>query len=89
MATETKGLSRLVKSQLQQYDNEIINNSAILMDASWWECLGCMILCLGGAVAACTFCCVATYVCCVCFDWILMYPIDIACTLMCQAWGKC
>ena len=32
MEEEAKGLSKLVEKQLQEYDREILNSSAILMD---------------------------------------------------------
>jgi len=88
MAKETKNFSRLVKRQLQEYDLEILENSAILTDP-WWTCIPCMAACLVGAVAACYVCCATTYVCCICIAWLGMYPIDMVCTLICETGGAC
>lgn len=65
MATETNGLSRLVKLQLQQYDKEIINNSAILMDPEP-ECTLCQLACpllVVGCWAVCWLFPVVCYYC--------------------------
>lgn len=68
MATETNGLYRLVKRQLQEYDKEILQNAAILMDACTLECFGDVFLdCyseLSWATIACLFgCAVASLAC--------------------------
>ena len=75
IAREAKYLSWLVKRQLGEYDREILESSAILMDASWWECLLCWLGCLDGVVVACS-------ACCVCVDWIVTYPIDMVCSMI-------
>jgi len=42
MEEEAKYLSKLVEKQFQEYDREILENSAIIMDAgSIWNCIGC------------------------------------------------
>ena len=68
MASETKGLSRLVKRQLQQYDKEILNSSAILMDGCTLECFGSVFMVCYGVVSwgtiACLFgCAIAALAC--------------------------
>ncbi len=88
MEEESKGLSKLVEKQLQEYDLQILQSSAVLIDP-WWTCIPCIAGCLVGVVAACAACCAATVVCCVCWDWILMFPIDIVCGLICEALGAC
>lgn len=43
MKDEAKYLSKLVEKQLQEYDKEILHSSAILSDASSWNCLNCAV----------------------------------------------
>lgn len=43
MEEEAKGLSKLVEKQLQEYNIEILRSSAILMDASAWDCFWCAV----------------------------------------------
>ncbi|MGQ9691670.1 MAG: hypothetical protein ACUVQY_10530 [Thermoproteota archaeon] len=56
---EAKGLSKLVKKQLQEYDKEILRSSAILMNYGFWECLFASIVC-GAAIGAVIGCAIAT-----------------------------
>jgi len=58
MKEEAKGLSKLVEKQLQEYDLEILENSAILTDP-YLTYIPCITGCLG-AVAACYACCATT-----------------------------
>ncbi len=44
MQEEAKYLSKLVEKQLQEYNKEILRNSAILMDVgSIWNCVNCLV----------------------------------------------
>ncbi len=88
MGEEAKYLSKLVEKQFQEYDMEILQSSAVLIDP-WWTCIPCIAACLVGVVAACAACCATTGVCCVCWDWLLMFPVDIVCGLICETLGAC
>ena len=88
MEGEAKYLSKLVEKQLQEYDMEILQSSAVLIDP-WWTCIPCIAACLVGVVAACAACCATTGVCCVCWDWLLMFPVDVVCAFMCETLGAC
>lgn len=88
MKEEAKYLSKLVEKQLAEYNMETLYNSAVLID-DFWSCLFCSIGCEAGAWAACAACCVATYVCCVCIEWLEIFPIYVACHMICEAWGYC
>ena len=46
MKKEAKHLSRLVRTRFLEYDREILNSSAVLMDASVWSCLSSILTCL-------------------------------------------
>lgn len=64
MEEEAKGLSKLVEKQLQEYNKEILDSSAILMDADICNCVFCLItifLELAGLNPSCAICaaCVA------------------------------
>jgi len=70
---EAEGLSKLVKKQLQEYDREILQSFAILMD-DWLTCAVCTgvvaTICwlLGSGVA----------------EWAACH---VVCTIVCVAWG--
>ncbi len=89
MSKEIKDLSEIVKNQLQEYDRTILESSAILMDADPWWCSLCIITCMGSAIVICTACCAFSGICCGCFGWILTYPLDLVCQMMCEFIGQC
>jgi len=78
MEKESKHLAKLVEKQLQEYNREILNNSAILMD-DW--CSACLYWCdLLMSVVSCTI-----------FDWLICTsvcasvtgPLAEVCPLLC------
>ena len=93
MEEESKGLSKLVEKQLQEYNKEILTSSAVLMD-DFWSCLFCLFGCEAGAWVACGACCAASCVCCgciccACTVWLEIFPVHVACMMICEAWGRC
>lgn len=46
MEEESKGLSKLVEKQLQEYNRIILKSSAVLLDQDVWACLSAIITCL-------------------------------------------
>lgn len=79
MAKEIKCFSQIVKKQLQEYDRTILESSAILRDASWWECLAWMVYCMPQVYSSCLGCCIAYPACCICFAWIDVLSPDQIC----------
>ncbi len=75
MQKEAKYLSKLVEEQLQEYDKEILESSAILMDWDYWVCVaGCII---GWCAAYPSYCEVCIFICTPCF--VLPGPVCAGC----------
>jgi len=91
MEKEAKGLSKLVEKQLSEYNLEIVNISAVLMD-DFWSCLACQIGCYaalgGGCIAVCWF--TVGLACWIC-GFLLAYPelLNLGCDGFCTWIGWC
>ena len=91
MEEEAKYLSKLLEKQLQEYNKEILNSSAILMD-DFWSCLACNVGCAaaigGGCLAVCFF--TIGLACMICIDLVgEVELLHLGCEVACEYLGWC
>lgn len=86
MEEEAKHLSKLVKKQLQEYDREILESSAILMDACTFDCwASAFVACFGyldWLSVICLFGCILSSALCGPFMWACFWPCAQVCTYL-------
>ena len=85
MANETQLLSRMVRTQIPEYNNNILNNIAVIQDGFWCDwcpvicpsaiLIGCVIACYFSLGAGCSFC--TSYV-----EYLSM-GCEVACAVIC------
>ena len=93
MAREAKYLSKLVEKQLPEYDREILESSALLMD-SYELCLTCKLVCQLGYLSATALCLLAAIYlpiiypfCALLFQY--AYGKGLGCAIACALGGYC
>jgi hypothetical protein len=90
MEKEAKYLSKLVEKQLQEYNGEILNGSAVLMDPEPL-CTLCQLACPLAAIGACWLVCWLFWPMCVYCATLMFYltELGLGCMAACALLGAC
>lgn len=91
MEKETRNLAKLVEKRLSEYNREIFNISAVLMD-DFWSCLACNIGCAAAIGGGCALVCFLTVglACEICIDLLgEVELLHLGCEAVCEYLGWC